>query len=85
MCMLSHFSHVRLVTLWTIVLQTSLSVGFSSQEYWSGLPLPTPGDLPHPAIKPSFLTSPALPGEFFTAIATLKAQDDLYLMQSIQK
>ena len=43
--------------------QAPLSMGFSEQEYWSGLPFPPPGDLPHPGIKP---TSPALRGRFFT-------------------
>ena len=37
-----------------------LSIGFSKQEYWSGLPLPLPGDLPNPRIRPVFLESPAL-------------------------
>ena len=47
MCVLSHFSRVRLLaTLWTIVHQALLSMGFSRQEYWSGLPCPSPGDLP---------------------------------------
>ena len=48
---------------WTAALQAPLSMGFSRQEYWSGLPYPTPGDLPHPGIEPS---SPALAGKFFT-------------------
>ena len=43
---------------------TSLSMGFPRQEYWSGLPFPSPGDLPHPGIKPASLT---LVGEFFTS------------------
>ena len=51
-CMLSHFSHGQLfVTLWTIVQQAPLSMVFSRQEYWSGLPCPLPGDLPNPGIK----------------------------------
>ena len=51
-------SRVRLfATLWTIARQAPLSMGFSRQEYWNGLPFPPPGDLPHPGIKP---TSPAL-------------------------
>ena len=45
------------VILWTVVYQVSLSMGFSRQEYWSGLPFPSPGDLPDPGIKPR---SPAL-------------------------
>ena len=47
MCMLSRFSPVWLfVTLWTVVCQASLSMGFSRQEYWSGLPCPAPVDHP---------------------------------------
>ena len=51
-------------TPWTVALQVSLSMRFSSQEYWSGLPFPSPGDLPGPGIEP---VSPALAGGFFTA------------------
>ena len=59
-CMLSRFSHVQLfVTLWTVAWQTTLSLGFSRQEYWSGLPCPPPRDLPNPGIKPTSLTSPS--------------------------
>ena len=47
-------SHVQLfATPWTVAYQASLSMGFSRQEYWSGLPFPSPGDLPDPGIKPS--------------------------------
>ena len=64
-CVLSHFSPVSFfVTPWTVAHQAPLSMGFSRQEYWSGLPFPSPGDLPDPGIKP---TSPALAGGFFTA------------------
>ena len=64
-CILSHSTRVQLfVTTWTVVLQAPLSMGFSRQEYWSGLPLPSPGDLPNPGIKP---VSPALACGFFTA------------------
>ena len=41
-------------TLWTVAHQAPLSMGFSRQEYWSGLPFPSPGDLPDPGIKPAF-------------------------------
>ena len=58
----------------TVTLQTSLSIGFSRQEYWSGLPCPPPGDLYGPGIKPVSLTSPALLGRFFTTSATWEAQ-----------
>ena len=52
---------VRLfATLWTIVCQAPLSVGFSRQEYWSGLPCPPPGDLPDLGIEPTTPASPAL-------------------------
>ena len=50
------FSHVQLLE----TLQTPLSMGFSWQEYWSGLPCPPPGDLPDPGIEPMFLAPPAL-------------------------
>ena len=51
-------------TLWTIASQASLSTEFSKQEYWSGLPFLSPGDLPDAGIKPG---SPAcIPGRFFT-------------------
>ena len=45
------------VTLWTITHQAPLSMGFSRQEYWSGLPFPPPGNLPDPAINPRALVS----------------------------
>ena len=51
--MISHFSHVHLfATPWTVAHQALLSMGFSRQGYWSGLPCPPPGDLPHPGIEP---------------------------------
>ena len=53
-CVLSHFSLVQLfATLWTVVPQDPLSMGFSRQEHWSGLPCPSPGDLPDPGIEPT--------------------------------
>ena len=74
MCVLSHFSPVRLrATLWTVALQAPLSMGFSRKEYWSGLPGPFPGDLPDPGIKPCSLTSPTLAGRFFTTRSTWEA------------
>ena len=50
---------------WTVVYQVSLSMGFSRQEYWSGLPFPSPGDLPDPGIQPRSpaLQADALPSE----------------------
>ena len=59
--MLSHFSHIQLfVTLWIVARQVPLSMGFSRQEYWSGLPCPPPGELPDPRIKPVSPVAPAL-------------------------
>ena len=57
-------SFLTLCNPWTVAHQTPLSMGFPSQEYWSGLPFPPPGDLPNPGIEPSFLMSPALAGGF---------------------
>ena len=58
---LSRFSQVwRFVTLWAIAFQAPLSMGFSRQEYWSGLPCPPLGDLPNPGIKPSSPGAPTL-------------------------
>ena len=45
-------------TLWTVAYQASPSMGFSRQEYWSGLPFPSPGDLPDPGIEPGTLEPP---------------------------
>ena len=53
-------SCLTLLTLWTVAHQAPLSMGFSRQEYWSGLPCPPPGDLPNPEIKPGSSESPAL-------------------------
>jgi len=52
-----------LATPWIVAHQVPLFMGFLRQEYWSGLPFPSPGDLPDPGIKPA---SPALAGGFFT-------------------
>ena len=54
-------------------LQAPLSMGFSRQEYWSGLPCPPPGGLPHPGIEPVSLMSPELAGRFFTTSTTWEA------------
>ena len=53
--------------------QAPLSMGFSRQEYWSGLPCPSPGDLPNPGIESESLTSPALADGFFTTSSTWEA------------
>ena len=58
-------SRVRLfATPWTVARQAPLSMGFSRQEYWSGLPFPSPGDLPNPGIEPR---SPALQADAFSS------------------
>ena len=67
-------SHVRLfVTLWTVVHQAPLSTGFSRQEYWQGLPFPSPGDLPNPGLEATSLMTPEMAGGFFTTSATWEA------------
>ena len=48
-----------------VIYQVPLSIGFSRQEYWSGLLFPLPGDLPYPGIEPVSIASPALVGRFF--------------------
>ena len=66
MCMVSHSEMSNsLRPPWTVVHQTLLSMGFSRQEYWSGLPFPLPGYLLDPRIEPTS-TAPALAGRFFT-------------------
>ena len=72
--MLSCFSHVWLcVTLWTVACQASLSMGFSSQEYWSGLPCSPPGNLPDPGIESASLMFSCTGGRFFTTSTTWEA------------
>ena len=64
--MLSRFSRVQLfATLWAVAHQTPLSMGFSRQEYWSGLPFPSPEDLSNPGIEPKSptLQADSLPSE----------------------
>ena len=79
--MLSRFSRVQLfATLWTVASQAPLSMGFSRQEYWSGLPCSPPGDLPNPGTKSASLMSPALAGRFFTTRATWEASSTLDLL-----
>ena len=52
---------------WTVAGQVPLSIGFSRQEYWCGLPIPSPGDLPDPGTEPGSPGFPALAGGFFTS------------------
>ena len=79
--MLSHFTHVQLcATPWNVTCQALLSMGFSRQEYWCGVPSPSPGNLPDSGIEPRSLMRPALAGRFFTTSATWEAlgKDELY-------
>ena len=70
-CLLSRFSCVLFfVTLWTIAHRAPLSMGFSRQEYWSGLSCPSPEDLPNPGTEPVSLTSHVPAGGFFTTSAS---------------
>ena len=74
MCVCCQFSCVQLfVMLWNIVLQAPLSMGFSRQEYWSGLSCPPPGVLSGLGIEPTSLMSPALAGWFSTTSASWEA------------
>ena len=62
-------SEVAQSTPWAAAYQTPLSMGFSRQEYWSGLPYPPPGDPPHPGVKTVSPMSPLLASGFFTTCA----------------
>ena len=65
-------SHVQFfVTLWTVAFQAPVYMGFSRYEFWSGLPFPSPGDLPNPGIEPG---SPALAHRFFTTEPSSKSK-----------
>ena len=62
--LLSHFGHIQLfATPWIVAHQAPLSKGFPRQEYWSGLPFPSPGELLNPGVKPE---PPAVGGRSFT-------------------
>ena len=79
-CVLSHFSRVQLfVSLWTVAHQAPLSMGFSRQEYWSGVPCPPPGGLP-PGL---FISCTA--GGFFTTRVTGEAHHSTYRNGNIQR
>ena len=70
-------SCVRLFAIpWTVVYQASLSMGFSRQEYWSGLPFPSPGDIPDPGIEPR---SPALQADALPSEPQGKPRNCIYL------
>ena len=59
-------NHVQFATSWIVTHQAPLSMGFSRQEYWRGLPFPPPGDFPNPGIKATFPGAPLLASRFFT-------------------
>ena len=71
-CTRAHSVMSDFATVWTVAYQAPLSMGFSRQEYWSGLSLPSPGDLPDPGIEPTSVTYPALAGRFFITSAAWK-------------
>ena len=68
MCMMCSAAQscLSLVTPWTVACQAPLSMEFPRQEYWRGLPFPSPGIFSDPGVKPVSLASPTLAGEFFT-------------------
>ena len=75
-------SRVRLfATPWTVAYQAPPSMGFSGQEYWSGLPFPSPGDLPDPGIKP---WSPAFQADTLTSEPPGKSLKSTYLLKNYQ-
>ena len=77
LCVLSLFSCVRLfATTWNVVHQSPLSMGFSRQEYWSGLLFPLPGNLHNSVIKSTSPASPLLAGRFLTAELPRKPYQD---------
>ena len=83
-CLLSCFSHVQLfVTPWTAAHQAPLFMGFSRQEYWSGLPCPPPGDLPNSGIEPVSLTSPPLARRFFPTSTILLSHRTRVLLPTL--
>ena len=80
--MLSHLSHVQLFeTLWTTAHEAPLSMEFSRREYWSGLPFPSPGDLPDPEIEPR---SPALQADFLPSEPPRKVKVKVKSLSHVQ-
>ena len=76
---MNSLSRVRLfATSWTVAYQAPPSVGFSRQEYWSGLPFPSPGDLSNPGIKPRDQTQVSrIASRRFTILATREDSKDI--------
>ena len=77
-CLLSCFIVSNSAIPWIVAHQAPLSMGFSRQEYWSGLSCPPSGDIPVPGIKRTSLMSPALAGEFFTTGAAWEGRGACY-------
>ena len=71
-------NHVQLCDPWTVAHQAALSVEFSRQQYWNGLPFPSPGYLPDPEFKSTSLESPTLAGGFFTTVPPGKPPCKIY-------
>ena len=69
--------------LWTVAHQAPLSMGFSRQEHWNGLPCPPPGDLPNSEIEPTSYMSPALSDGFFTTSAAWEVHVYLQLIHIV--
>ena len=67
------------MTLWTVAFQATLSMGFFRQEYWSGLPFPSPGKLPDPGIEPASPVSPALQADSLPAEPLGKIYIHIYI------
>ena len=81
MCMCQSLSHVHLfATPQTVAYQASLSMGFSRQEYWSGLPFPSPGNLPNPGIEPRSLALKAVYTHIYTHTHILNLLYLFYLL-----
>ena len=72
-CMVVRLSAKSLQSSLTLARQAPLSIGFSRQECWSGLPCPPPGDLPNPGIEPGSLMSPVPASGFFITSTTWEA------------
>ena len=82
-CVPNCFSHVQFfASLWTVAHQAPLSMGFSREEYWSGLPYPPPRDLPNPRVELASSMSPALAGRFSATNATWEALYEEYIRQN---
>ena len=78
MCAKSLQSCLTLLSLWTVAQQAPLTMGFSRQEFWSGLPFPSPGDLPDPGIE---LASLALASRFFIIVPLWKPKTHAHMVK----